>query len=242
LLQGIRSFLYNLALYLTAITIGLIATPALIMPRAVAVFVISRLSRLVLWELKAIAGTSFEIRGPIPSGPVLVASKHQSMWDTLALVAILKDPAMVLKAELLLIPYYGWFSWKTNMIGINRGSGAAAIRRLVSQGKAALAARRPIVIFPEGTRMAPGAAPDYKPGVAALYRQMNVECVPAAVNSGLYWPRRRFLRKPGTIVLEFLPAIPAGLDRSTFMARLEADIEGATARLIAEGEAELARR
>lgn len=239
MLQGIRSFLYNGALYLTAIVIGLAATPALALPRPVAVFVITRLSRLALWELKVIAGTKVEVRGTIPEGPILVAAKHQSMWDTLAFVALLKDPAMVLKAELLLIPYYGWFSWKAKMIGIDRGSGSSAIRRLVAQGKAALAARRPIVIFPEGSRMAPGAAPDYKPGVAALYRQMNVECVPVAVNSGLYWPRRRFLRKPGTIVLEFLPAIPAGLDRASFMARLEADIESATSRLITEGEAAL---
>lgn len=239
MLQGLRSFLYNLTLYLTAITVGLLATPVLILPRGAAVFVITHLSRLVLWELKVIAGTRFEVRGTIPQGATLIAAKHQSMWDTLAFVAVLRDPAMVLKAELLLIPYYGWFSWKTNMIAIDRGSGASAVRRLVAQGKAALKADRPIVIFPEGSRMAPGAAPDYKPGIAALYRQLGVECVPAAVNSGLYWPRRRFMRKSGTIVLEFLPAIPAGLDRATFMARLESSIEEGTARLVAEGEREL---
>lgn len=239
MLQGFRSLLYNLALYLTAITIGLLATPALILPRPAAVFVISRLSRIVLWELQLIAGTKLEIRGTLPKGATLVAAKHQSMWDTLAFVALLDDPAMVLKAELLLIPYYGWFSWKTRMIGIDRGSGSAAIRRLVSQGKQAIADKRPVVIFPEGSRMAPDADPAYKPGVAALYRQLGVECVPVAVNSGLYWPRRRFLRKPGTIVLEFLPAIPAGLDRAGFMAALETSIEQATARLVAEGRREL---
>ncbi|MDO8288174.1 MAG: lysophospholipid acyltransferase family protein [Parvibaculum sp.] len=237
--QRLRSFVFNFALYVTAIIIGLIATPALAMPRGAAVFVITNLSRLVLWLLKVTTGTRYELRGEVPAGAVLVAAKHQSMWDTIAFVALVKDPAIVLKAELLWIPYYGWFSWKVRMIAIDRGSGASAIRRLMAQGKAALAANRPIVIFPEGTRSAPGAAPDYKPGVAALYRQMGVPCIPAAVNSGLYWPRRRFLRKAGTIVLEFLPAIPAGLDRATFMATLEASIEEATTRLIAEGKREL---
>lgn len=235
----LRSILFNLALYFTAIVTGLLATPALFGPRMGAVFVITKLSQASLWLLKITAGTRYEIRGEIPSGSTLVAAKHQSMWDTIVLVAILNDPAIVLKSELLWVPYYGWFSKKAGMIAIDRGSGASAIRRLIAQGKAALAASRPIIIFPEGSRMAPDAAPDYKPGIAALYRQLGVACVPAAVNSGLYWPRRRFLRKPGTIVLEFLPAIPAGLDRATFMTTLETTIEAATARLVAEGRREL---
>jgi len=238
-LLRLRSILFNLSLYITAIITGLVATPALFGPRKGAVFVITHLSRFSLWLLKIAAGTRYELRGEIPSGATLVAAKHQSMWDTIVLVAALNDPAIVLKSELLWIPYYGWFSKKAGMIAIDRGSGSSAIRRLIAQGKAALAAARPIVIFPEGSRMAPDAAPDYKPGIAALYRQLGVACVPAAVNSGLYWPRRRFLRKPGTIVLEFLPAIPAGLDRITFMATLETAIETATARLVAEGRREL---
>jgi len=239
LLLRLRSIVFNTALYLSAMVIGLLATPALFMPRKAAVYVISRLSRFVLFLLKITAGTDYEIRGEIPEGATLVAAKHQSMWDTIVFVALLNDPAIVLKSELLWIPYYGWFSAKAGMIGIDRGSGSAAVRHLVTQGKTAIRANRPIVIFPEGTRSAPGAAPDYKPGVAALYRQLGVHCVPAAVNSGLYWPRRRFLRKPGTIVLEFLPSIPAGLDRKTFMNTLETRIEEATTRLVAEGKAQL---
>ncbi|MFZ3033587.1 MAG: lysophospholipid acyltransferase family protein [Parvibaculum sp.] len=238
MLLRLRSIVFNAALYLSAIVIGLLATPALFMPRKAAVFVISHLSRFVLFLLRITAGTRYEIRGKIPQGPVLVAAKHQSMWDTIIFMALLNDPAIVLKAELLWIPYYGWFSARAGMIGIDRGSGSSAIRRLVTQGKSALKLNRPIVIFPEGTRSAPGATPDYKPGVAALYRQLGVECVPAAVNSGLYWPRRRFLRRPGTIMLEFLSPIPAGLDRKTFMTTLETRIEEATARLVAEGQAQ----
>lgn len=239
MLLRLRSIVFNAALYMSAIAIGLLATPALFMRRKAAVYVISRLSRFVLFLLKITAGTDYEIRGEIPEGATLVAAKHQSMWDTIVFVALLNDPAIVLKSELLWIPYYGWFSAKAGMIGIDRGSGSAAVRHLVTQGKTAIKANRPIVIFPEGTRSAPGAAPDYKPGVAALYRQLGVQCVPAAVNSGLYWPRRRFLRKPGTIVLEFLPAIPAGLDRKTFMSTLETRIEEATTGLLAEGKAQL---
>lgn len=239
MLLRLRSIAFNAALYMSAIAIGLLATPALFMPRKAAVYVISRLSRFVLFLLKITAGTNYEIRGKIPEGATLVAAKHQSMWDTIVFVALLNDPAIVLKSELLWIPYYGWFSAKAGMIGIDRGSGSAAVRHLVTQGKTAIKANRPIVIFPEGTRSAPGAAPDYKPGVAALYRQLGVPCVPAAVNSGLYWPRRRFLRKPGTIVLEFLPPIPAGLDRKTFMSTLETRIEEATTRLVIEGKTQL---
>lgn len=235
MLLRLRSIAFNLSLYVSAVAIGLFATPAFLLPRGVAVWVIGNLSRLVIWLLKVTAGTRYEIRGTLPTGPALIASKHQSMWDTIIFTAILNDPAMVLKAELLWIPYYGWFSKKANMIAIDRGAGASAIRRLSAQGKAALAANRQIVIFPEGTRAAPGAKLDYKPGVAALYRQLGVPCVPVAVNSGLYWPRRRFLRKPGTIVLEFLDPIAPGLDRQTFMAELETRIETATTRLLAEG-------
>lgn len=234
-LLWLRSIAFNLVFYAMSAVVNLAATPFFFLPRAGAVWAMRGWSRLTMTLLAAIAGTRYEIRGAIPRGPVLVASKHQSMWDTIIYTAILDDPAMVLKGELLWIPYYGWFSKKAKMIAIDRGAGASAIRRLTAQGKAALAAGRPIVIFPEGTRAAPGAKLDYKPGVAALYRQLGVPCVPVAVNSGLYWPRRKLFRRPGTIVLEFLDPIPPGLDRHTFMTELETRIEAATAKLLAEG-------
>jgi len=229
-----RSIAFNLAFYLTTVVIVVAATPLFALPRSRTLWAVQAWSRLTMWLLRFLAGTRYEIRGKLPEGPVLVASKHQSMWDTIIYTAILKDPAMVLKSELLWIPYYGWFSKKARMIAIDRGSGSAAVRHLVTQGKAALALNRPIVIFPEGHRVAPGSAPEYKPGVAALYRQLGVSCIPVAVNSGLFWPRRKFLRHPGSIVIEFLEPIPAGLDRQAFMAELESRIEGATAKLLAE--------
>lgn len=230
----LRSFSFNLAFYLMSAVINIGATPLFLAPRLWTVRAMRQWSRLSLWLLRVIAGTHYEIRGQIPTGGVLIASKHQSMWDTIVMTAILNDPAMVLKRELLWVPYYGWYSMKTRMIAIDRGAGASAIRRLIAQGKAAIADKRPIVIFPEGHRMSPGEAPDYKPGVAALYRQLGVACVPVAVNSGIYWARRGFLRHPGTIIIEFLDPIPAGLDRAAFMAQLQGAIEPATARLLAE--------
>ncbi|WP_293215042.1 lysophospholipid acyltransferase family protein [Parvibaculum sp.] len=230
----LRSAAFNLVFYAMSVVIVIAATPCLVLPRRFTLYAMEAWSHLTLWLLRVIAGTRYEVRGELPRGGVLVASKHQSMWDTIVMTAILKDPAMVLKRELLWIPFYGWYAQKARMIAIDRGAAAAAIRRLVSQGKAAVAEGRPVVIFPEGTRSAPGSKLEYKPGVAALYRQLGVECVPAAVNSGLFWARRGFTRRPGTILLEFLPPIPAGLDRKTFMAELETRIETATAKLVEE--------
>jgi 1-acyl-sn-glycerol-3-phosphate acyltransferase len=177
-----------------------------------------------------------EIRGRehIPEGAVLVAGKHQSMWETFALLPLFDDPAMVLKRELVFIPLFGWFIPKFRMIPVERGSGARALKRMLAAAEAAKKMNRQIIIFPEGTRRAPGAPPDYKPGAAALYLRLGLPCVPFALNSGLFWPRRSFLRYPGTIVLEFLPPLPPGLSRREFSEHLTASIESSTAALVAE--------
>lgn len=233
----LRSAAFNLTFYVMSVVIVIAATPCFLLPRSCTLRAMEAWSHLTLWLLRVLAGTRYEVRGKLPQGGVLVASKHQSMWDTIVMTAILKDPAMVLKRELLWIPFYGWYAQKARMISIDRGAASAAIRRLVAQGKAAIAGGRPIVIFPEGTRSAPGSKLEYKPGVAALYRQLGVACVPAAVNSGFFWGRRGFTRKPGTIILEFLEPIPPGLDRKSFMETLETRVEAAAARLLAETEA-----
>jgi len=161
---------------------------------------------------------------------VLVAAKHMSMWDTMALYLALDAPATVLKRELLYIPFYGWFLWKATAIAIDRSAGASALRKMSNAAQSVLREGRPILIFPEGTRKKPGAVPDYKPGVAGLYSMLGVECVPVALNSGVYWTG--FRKRPGTIVLEFLGPIPPGMKRPAFMAELEARIETATSRLL----------
>ena len=230
----LRSTFFNLSFWLMSIIMCIAATPLFLMPRGWTVRAMNLWSRLTMFLLRVCAGTRYEVRGRIPEGAVLIAAKHQSMWDTIIATALLRDPAIVMKKELLMVPYYGWYSLKTRMIAIDRGSGSAAIRKLIAQAKATLGLGRSVLIFPEGTRMAPDAAPDYKPGVAALYRQLDVACVPVAVNSGMYWARRGFAKRPGTIVIEFLDPIPPGLDRKSFMAELEKRIEPATAKLVAE--------
>ena len=208
--------------------------PTLLMPRMAVVRCSQTWSRVMFWCLKRIAGCDYEVRGEIPKGAVLVAAKHMSMWDTLALYMLLDDVCIVVKRELISIPFYGWYIKKAGVISIDRSGGAATLRRMAAESKPVIAAGRPIAIFPEGHRMMPGEAPSYKPGVAGLYTLFNIPCVPAALNSGQFW--EGFLKRPGTIVIEFLPQIPAGLKRAAFMSTLEERIESATAALIEEGK------
>ena len=234
----LRSFLFAIWFVVATVLIYVAVFPALLLPR-IAMAQASRLwSRVVFLGLKVFAGLTYEVRGEIPRGPVLVASKHMSMWDTMALYLILYDPAAVLKRELLRVPFYGWYIWKAGVIPVDRGGYASALRKMTSAAKQALQQGRPLLIFPEGTRKKPDAPPDYKPGVAGLYSQLNVACIPVALNSGLFWTGPMgFIKKPGRIVVEFLDPIPPGLKRTEFMQLLQQRIEGATAGLIAESPA-----
>ncbi|MDE2133079.1 MAG: 1-acyl-sn-glycerol-3-phosphate acyltransferase [Alphaproteobacteria bacterium] len=229
----LRSVLFFLWFAAVSAAIHIAALPALLLPRRVTVWASRRWSEATLWGLKILAGLDFEVRGEIPTQAVLVAAKHMSMWDTVALYLLLYDPAVVVKRELLRVPFYGWYLQKAGVIAIDRGGHASALRQMAQAARLAIGDRRSILIFPEGTRKKPGSAPDYKPGAAGLYNQLQVPCVPVALNSGLFWTG--FLKKRGRIVIEFLPAIPAGLKRAEFMRTLEECTEAATARLIAEG-------
>lgn len=233
----LRSLVFNIVFYVNLVLFLVLGSWFYLTPRKWSVRALQAWAATSLWWLRVIAGTRYEIRGTehVPHGAALVASKHQSVWETFALLPMVDDPAMVLKRELVWIPLFGWFIPKFRMIVVERAAGASALKRMIADAKAAAAMGRQIVIFPEGTRRAPGAPPDYKPGAAALYLSLGIPCVPVALNSGLYWPRRKFLRYPGTVIVEFLPAIPAGLSRREFAARLEEAIETATARLVEEG-------
>jgi 1-acyl-sn-glycerol-3-phosphate acyltransferase len=231
-----RSLFFNLAFYLATALFVVVGSPLLFGPRSWAMAGLKAHGLTCLWLLKRICGTKLEVRGRehLPEGAFLVAAKHQSAWDTFALVPLFRDPAIVMKWELGLIPFYGWFSHKFEHIFVKRESGPAALRRLIRDAKAKAAQGRQICIFPEGTRRTPGAPPDYKPGILAVYDGLGLPCVPIALDSGLFWPRRQLLRHPGTIVVEILAPIPGGLRRKEFQPRLVAAIEGATARLVAE--------
>ena len=176
----------------------------------------------------------------IPPGPLLVSSKHQSLWETFALLPLLSDPAYIMKRELMWIPFFGWYAWKAGMIPVDRSKGSQALADMNACARRELARDRQIIIFPEGTRRPPGAEPRYKYGVAHLYAETGVPCLPVALNSGLFWPRRSLRRYPGTVRVEVLDPIPPGLGKDAFFERLQRDVEAATARLVAEGERELA--
>lgn len=233
----LRSALFNAVFYLNLALFLVLGSGFFFTPRKWSIRALQVWARSSLFWLRVIAGIRMEVRGQsnIPSGACLVAGKHQSFWETFAILPLVDDPAMVLKKELTYIPFFGWFIFKFRMIPVERSAGTQALRALVEAAASAIALGRQVVIMPEGTRRGPDDPPDYKPGAAALYSKLDVPCVPFALNSGLYWPRRRFLRRPGTIVISFLPPIPPGLPRKEFQSRLETAIEGETARLVAEG-------
>ena len=230
----VRSFIYQVLFHLWTSIIAIFGLPALILPRA-AVWAMSPLWSVGSFAiLRSIAKLGHRLEGTenIAANPVIYASKHQSAWDTMIYPHVLRNPIVVLKKELLSIPFYGWYLKKYGSISIDRRGGAKALRAMVQDARDAIDAGRPIVVFPEGTRTAPGEHVKYQSGVAALYRELGVPVVPVALNSGLFWRRRSYIRKPGTIVIRFLPAIPPGLDRKTFMVRLETAIEDAQAELV----------
>lgn len=233
-----RSLIFN-ALFYVNITIRMIvALPTILMPYSFLHGVLRRYASSTLWFLRVVCGTKVEWRGreKLPAGPCIVACKHQSLWETFALFMLLPDPTYVLKRELMWLPLFGWLATKARMIPIDRGSHTKALASMTAAARREAARGRQIVIFPEGTRRPPGAKPRYLPGVAFLYAELGLPCVPIALNSGLFWPRRSLRRHPGTVLVEVLDPIPPGLEKREFLMRLQNTTEQATARLVAEGE------
>ena len=236
----LRSLAFSLLFYLWTTLAAFALLPTLVLPRRVLVRGQTLWALGVLALLAHIARIGVEVRGAahLPDGPAIIASKHQSAWDTLIYHVVVKDPALVIKRELLAIPFYGWYCRKSAMIPVDRRGGVGALKALLGAAQHALREGRPLVIFPEGTRSAVGQRPDYQPGVAALYTKLGVPVLPVAVNSGLVWPRRRRVRGPGTITLAFQTPIAPGLGRTAFMAQLRDRIESATDQLVAEAKGE----
>lgn len=234
-----RSWLFVLWLYGSMVVLGIVWLPALLLPRSATILGIRIWARLAKWGMRVICGATTEVRGTehLTAEPVLVASKHQSTIDTILPFLYLKDPCIILKKELLWYPFFGWYALKAEMIAIDRGGAMKTLKSMTAQAKKAAGNGRSILIFPEGTRSKPGAPGDYKPGIALLYKDLGLECLPVALNTGFCWPPKGVPRYPGNMVVEFQPMIETGLQRKAFMKTLEDRLETASARLVNEGMA-----
>jgi len=235
-MNALRSLLFNAYFFTWTTLCALFGVPILLMGYRSNNAYGRWWSGTVLWGLRLLCGVRGRVEGleHLPPGPSIVAMKHQSTWETLFAPQVLDAPAFVVKRELVRIPFFGWYLLRSRMLPVDRKAGAAALRQMVEAARARLAEARPIVIYPEGTRREPGAPPQYHPGVAALYAALGLPVVPVAVNSGHFWGRNAFTKRPGTAVMRFLPPIPPGLDRRAFLAELERRVESATRELAPE--------
>jgi len=235
MMTWLRSLSFNVFFFLWLTVLLVIAWMFLPFPRMAMQRMLRIWSKITLWGIRIFGGIHARFEGleNIPEGPVLIVSKHQSIWDTFIMYVLLDDPQYVLKHELMKIPLWGLYAAKSEHIAIDRTAGAKALRDMVTNCTDRLAKGRQVIIFPEGTRTAPGVTLRYHPGVAAIYQQMpeNACVVPAALNSGSFWGRRKFYIRPGTITIRFLAPIPVGLPRKEFMGIVEQRIEDASTEL-----------
>jgi 1-acyl-sn-glycerol-3-phosphate acyltransferase len=234
----VRSIVFNALFYLNTLAWLILGLPTFFLPYRATIWIAKSWGRVNLVLLRVAAGIDCEVRGreKIPSGPLIVASKHQSAWETFALLPLFDNPLFIVKRELMWIPIFGWLMRKGRMVPVDRSAGSQALVDMTGRARVQRAAGRQLIIFPEGTRRPAGAEPRYKFGVAHLYAATGVPCLPVALNSGLFWPRRSIRLRPGTVVVEILDPIAPGLDKDAFFKRLQHEIETATARLLAQGD------
>lgn len=235
-----RSILFNVLAYLNFLVQAVIFSPVLLLPER-CFWPIGRFwVRSTLLLHRIVCGIDDDIQGRenIPTGGLIVASKHQSAWETLRLVELFPRPSFIMKRQLLWVPLFGWYLAKARMIPIDRGKGSEALADMTEHARRAIAEGRQIIIFPEGTRRPPLAPPHYRRGVTRLYAELGAPCLPVALNSGLYWPRHSLVHRRGTIRLACLPAIPPGRDPESFASEVQAEIESATTALIEEAFSE----
>ena len=231
--NALRAVVFNLVFYAWTTIMVLSALPTALHRPA-----LRRMSSI--WASSSVqiaafvAGVKWQVAGRehVPHEPFIVAAKHQSAWDIIGLLALFPDAAFVVKRELAWIPLFGWLMTRLEHVPVDRAGGAAAMRGMLEAARARAEAGRPLIVFPQGTRTAPRAQAPYLPGVAALYRELKLPVVPVALDSGVFWPRRRLSLRPGCIQLQILPTIAPGLDRREFMATLERRIEAETDRLV----------
>ncbi len=232
--QWLRSVVFNVQMYLAMFVLAIVFAPFALVSRDWAFFACHSYCRWVIWTASWMVGLKAEVRGQPPTDEVLIAAKHQSFFDILVIFSALPRPKFIMKHILIFAPILGQYAWRIGCVPVHRGQRGRAIAKMVADVAKGRQSPGQLIIYPQGTRVAPGASKPYKIGTAILYEQLGQDCVPVATNIGVFWAKRRVLRKPGLAVVEFLPRIPAGLDRNGFMERLEVDVETASNRLMAE--------
>ncbi|WP_347312207.1 lysophospholipid acyltransferase family protein [Defluviimonas sp. SAOS-178_SWC] len=233
-LQYVLSVIFIAQMYLAMALYALFWTPFVLMRREAVFDAVHAYCRWVRASAAVLVGLRSEIRGEVPTDEVVIGAKHQSFFDIIMIVSVVPRPKFIMKKELLWAPIVGWYAKRLGCIPVDRGKRGQAVTRMVADVKAGTAWPGQLIIYPQGTRVAAGAKRPYKVGVGVLYSQLGQDCVPAATNVGVFWPRHGVLRKPGLAVVEFLPRIAAGQPVEAFMARIEPEIEGASDRLMAE--------
>ncbi|MEM6849634.1 MAG: lysophospholipid acyltransferase family protein [Pseudomonadota bacterium] len=234
MIQWLRSLIFVAQMYLMMPLMAVYFTPWAIVDRRGAFAGVHTYTRWVRWTASWMVGLKTEIRGTPPTGEVLIASKHQSFLDIIMIVSVVPRPKFIMKSSLRWAPILGWYGLRIGCVPVDRGKRAEAIRQMMDGVRSGTQEPGQLIIYPEGTRVAPGVKKPYKIGTAVLYAETGQTCVPAATNVGVFWPRTGIYRKPGCAVVEFLPPIEPGLEQRPFMARLEAEVEQASDRLMAE--------
>lgn len=234
MLQWIRSWIFLIQMYLAMAVLGIVFFPFALVSRHAARYACRTYTRWVRWTASWMVGLRSEVRGEIPSGEVLIAAKHQSFLDIIMIFGSLPAAKFIMKRELLWTPFIGLYAWRIGCVPVDRGKRAQAITKMMKDVQKGAAEAGQLIIYPQGTRIAPGVKAPYKVGAAVLYKQMQQPCVPAATNVGIFWPRTGVYRKPGLAVVEFLPPIPPGLPQADFNLRLEQEVEAASDALMKE--------
>ena len=234
MLQYVRSAVFVGQIYVVMALMGVLFAPLAIASPRGASLACKTYCAWVKWSMGWMVGIRYEVRGPVPTDEVVVAAKHQSFLDIMLIFHALPAAKFIMKRELLWAPIIGIYAKRLGCVPVARGKRGAAIDKMVADVEAGRVHPGQLVIYPQGTRIAPGVKAPYKVGTAVLYEQLGQPCVPVAANVGLFWPKRGILRKPGTAIVEFLPPIAPGMARDAFMAHLEQVVEDTSDALLRE--------
>ncbi len=233
-IRWVMSLIFIIQMYLAMAVIAVVFAPFALFSRNAAVRACHVFCAWVLVTLRLLCGLRTEVRGTPPTDEVMIAAKHQSFLDIIMIYNAVPRGKFIMKRELLWTPFLGQYALRIGCVPVDRGARGAAISKMKADVQAGTAFPGQLIIYPQGTRVAPGVSKPYKVGSGLLYEQLGQPCVPVAANVGLFWPKRGILRKPGVAVVEFLPRIEQGLPVRDFMARLEAEVETASNNLMAE--------